>query len=88
VNLHESVLIGKNQGLTRVLVKTILTTEAAKEPFDQRRRWPMSSTTVSGTSKLGSSSHQLSRRVRNKGYGPRLQIEIKIENEQDTSRHT
>lgn len=33
-----------------MLFRTTLTTEAAKEPFNQRRRCPISSTAVSGTS--------------------------------------
>lgn len=49
--VHKSILINtRNQVLKQVLVRTTLTTEAAKEPFNQRRRCPISSTAVSGTS--------------------------------------
>ena len=49
--VHKSVLMKtRNQELKTSVRQTTLTTEAAKEPFNQRRRCPMSSTAVSGTS--------------------------------------
>lgn len=50
--VHQGILPKENRLNTRKheFENWILTTEAAKEPFNQRRRWPINSTAASGTS--------------------------------------